>query len=184
MQRNHDTGQPLQAPDLGRRAFLRGKSPRLNQTAIRPPWSLPFAAFVHACTRCDDCIRACPQHILQRGDGGYPETIFRSGECTFCGECAAVCKAGAFPVAERHPGNAWQLVVSISPACLSLNSVVCRTCGEHCDTRAIRFLLQSGAVAMPNIDAASCTGCGACVGVCPVNAIRVQNKTCQEEMAV
>lgn len=172
-----------QAPDMGRRAFLRGSSPHLSPSVIRPPWALPFASFVAACTRCDDCIRACPQHILQRGDGGYPETRFQSGECSFCGECAAVCKAGAFQPEARTPHNAWDLKVSIAPTCLSLNGVVCRTCGDHCDAHAIRFQLQTRAVAVPQINPASCTGCGACQSVCPVNAVLIQNQTRQEEMA-
>lgn len=174
---------PAQAPDPGRRAFLRGSSPRLSQTAIRPPWALPFADFIQACTRCDDCLRACPQHIVQRGDGGYPEISFKAGECSFCGQCAAACKAGAFQPDNRTPRNAWHLTVNIQPTCLSLNGVVCRTCGEQCDARAIRFQLQTRAVAVPQLNPASCTGCGACVGVCPVNAITIQNRSRQEEIA-
>lgn len=171
----------MQSPDMSRRAFLRGRSPRFSPSGIRPPWAMPLAAFVAACTRCDDCIHVCPQHILQRGDGGFPEASFKRGECTFCGECAAACQAGAFSPDARHPHNAWNLVVSITPACLSLNGVVCRVCGDHCDANAIRFQLQARAVAVPHISSASCTGCGACQAVCPVNAVTIQNQICQEE---
>jgi ferredoxin-type protein NapF len=141
------------------------------------------AAFVDTCTRCDDCITVCPQQILQRGDGGYPEISFRNGECTFCGQCADACKAKAFLPDERTPHTAWSLSVSIKPSCLSLNGVVCRTCGDHCDDRAIRFQLQTRAVAIPRISQESCTGCGACFSVCPVNAVAIQNIPCQEEIA-
>lgn len=173
MRQDNKARNAAQAPDLGRRAFLRGSSPRHNPATIRPPWVLPFSAFIATCTRCDDCIRACPQHIVQRGDGGYPEISFKAGECTFCGQCTDACQAGAFLPDKRTPANAWHLSVSIQPTCLSLNGVVCRTCGEHCDARAIRFQLQTRAVAVPHIQQASCTGCGACVGVCPVSAIAI-----------
>lgn len=170
-------------PNMERRAFLRGRSPRFSPTAIRPPWALPVATFVNACTRCDGCINACPQHILQRGDGGYPEISFRNGECTFCGQCTDACKDGAFQPGEHTTRNAWNLSVTIQPSCLSLNSVVCRTCGDHCDTRAIRFQLQTRAVAVPHIHQESCTGCGACLSVCPVNAVDIKNMPRQEEIA-
>ena len=37
--------------------------------------------------------------------------------------------------------------------------------------RAIRFPLVAGGVPRPEIDTGACTGCGACVAPCPVNAI-------------
>jgi ferredoxin len=48
--------------DPGRRFFLRGgvKPPPTPVSVPRPPWALPEAAFVQACTRCDACVAACP----------------------------------------------------------------------------------------------------------------------------
>ena len=162
-------------PQASRRAFLRGKSPQQISHALRPPWAVVEAEFTRQCSRCDDCIEQCPQHILQRGDGGFPEINFQRGECTFCGRCTEVCQADAFMAKPHSPQNAWNLAVDILPSCLSLNAVVCRSCGDCCETRAIRFRLQTGAVAIPEIDASKCTGCGACLFTCPVNAVSIKN---------
>ena len=163
-------------PNLQRRAFLRGRSPRFNKAAIRPPWSLPTDDFVEGCERCDDCAKACPENIIAKGDGGYPEIDFSRGECTFCGKCVESCKAGAFETSiERTANNAWDLVAKVLPSCLSMNQVMCRTCGDHCDMRAIRFQLQLGGNATPLINEDLCTGCGACLYVCPNHSIEIRN---------
>ena len=163
-------------PNLQRRAFLRGRSPKFNKAAIRPPWTLPVADFVESCERCDDCAEACPEKIIFKGDGGYPEIDFSRGECTFCGKCVESCKADAFDTSiERSADNAWDLIVEVLPNCLSMNQVMCRACGDHCDAGAIRFQLKLGGNADPLIDDALCTGCGACLYVCPNKSIEITN---------
>lgn len=153
--------------DLARRGFFRGR-PR-PRAEIRPPWALAEAAFVAACTRCDDCRTACPQGIVVVGDGGYPTIDFRRGECTFCGDCASACRSGAL----RHDAAlaAWSVKATIGEACLAARGVECRACGDYCDTRAIRFTPRLGGPALPAIDDSRCTGCGACVAPCPSAAI-------------
>jgi ferredoxin-type protein NapF len=63
----------------------------------------------------------------------------------------------------------------IGAACLALRQVVCRSCGDACEVRAIRFKLRPGGVAVPELDPAACTGCGACRGTCPVRAIAMRH---------
>jgi ferredoxin-type protein NapF len=156
-----------------RREFLRGRSAKPEP--LRPPWTLPESAFTDACTRCGDCERACPQRILVRGDGGFPEVDFRRSECTFCGRCAEACTANAF-VARVHPP--WLALATIAPDCLAKHGVVCQTCGDACQARALSFRHQSAyRVPVPVIDADVCSGCGACVASCPVSAISVAQAT-------
>jgi ferredoxin-type protein NapF len=56
-----------------------------------------------------------------------------------------------------------------------MRGVVCRSCGEVCDEGAIRFPLQRGGTAQPTLDPDTCNGCGGCIAVCPVDAIRVSH---------
>ena len=170
-------------PDLHRRAFLRGKSSEDGLSALRPPWTM-LDLFADQCTRCDDCIAACPERIISRGDGGFPEVSFRRGECTFCGECADVCRAGVFQPEARNVESAWTLSVAINASsCLSMNAVVCRICGDRCEPEAIRFQLRTGAVSVPQVDEALCTGCGACQFSCPVDAVAIGYRRSTEQVA-
>lgn len=157
--------------DLSRRGFFRGR-PR-PRAEIRPPWALIEEAFIDQCTRCNDCLKACPQHILVSGDGGYPTVDFSQGECTFCGDCVARCQPKALSRLEPEQA-AWPYKAAIGEDCLPRQGVECRVCGDFCDARAIRFPPRLGGSPLPEIDAEKCTGCGACVAPCPVTAISVR----------
>lgn len=61
--------------------------------------------------------------------------------------------------------------LAISDACLASAGVVCQSCGDACPERAIGFTLRNGGPPLPSLDQDRCTGCRACVPVCPVGAI-------------
>lgn len=155
--------------DASRRGFLRGRPRPLAE--IRPPWALPEAAFIDRCTRCNDCLKACPQKILVVGDGGYPTVDFSRAECTFCADCVAACQPKA--LLRQGDGVPWALKAVISDACLARRGVECRVCGDFCEARAIRFTPRLGGSPLPEVASDSCTGCGACVAPCPTRAIAV-----------
>jgi ferredoxin-type protein NapF len=166
MQINH----PKVLPEaLSRRGLFRALGGARQVEAIRPPWSLPEAAFVGACTGCGDCVRACPQGILKL-TAGYPETSFADAGCDRCGDCATACTARAIDPATQP---AWRHTIAIGAACLAEQGVVCSVCAEHCDASAIRFRLAVGGRGGPILNITACTACGACVGPCPPNAISV-----------
>jgi ferredoxin-type protein NapF len=137
---------------------------------LRPPHALPEADFLARCTRCDDCIRHCPQGILKRGDGGFPQVDFSHAACTFCGACVEACQAGALRGQAGQPP--WLAYARIAAACLAQRQIACQLCRDACEARAIRFRYLSP-IPTPHIEAQACTGCGACVGVCPAQAISV-----------
>lgn len=157
--------------DLSRRSFFRGR-PR-PRTELRPPWALQENAFIDHCTRCNDCVKACPTQIIVIGDGGYPTVDFSLGECTFCGDCVSCCQPKALVRLEPEQA-AWTYKATIGEDCLPRQGVECRVCGDFCDARAIRFPPRLGGSPLPEIDAETCTGCGACVAPCPVTAIGIR----------
>lgn len=158
-----------------RRGFLRGRV-RAVAPALRPPWALAEADFLARCSRCDACITACPTSVVVAGEGGFPAIDFSRGECTFCGDCLRSCHPGALsrPVADAPP---WALTAHIGNTCLAQHGVECRVCGEACGEGAIRFRPRPGGVALAELDAARCTGCGACFAPCPVRAISLDMNT-------
>lgn len=154
-----------------RRNFLRGRF-SARKSPLRPPWALVEDDFLRACTRCGDCVKACPTHVISSQDAGYPAMNFSAGECTFCGECVTACKSGALKRIEGKP--AWNAQATIGEQCLAQKKIECRVCADQCEAGAIRFALKLGGIATPVFDSARCTGCGACVSPCPATAITVE----------
>ena len=143
---------------------------------MRPPWARPEPEFLERCAiDCEKCVPACPQSILRIGRGGYPEVDFHQGECTLCGDCVAVCPTAALSASSPDEAAPWSLRAEILNTCIARGGVMCRTCGEQCSVRAIRFRPQAGGTMEVDVDFETCTGCGACFSVCPVNAIEMHN---------
>jgi ferredoxin-type protein NapF len=159
------------AAGISRRQLFRGDLSG-KRVPIRPPWAIAEDAFVIACDRCDDCVHACPERVIRSGSGGFPEMDFSARGCSLCGECVIACRGKALTGNPEYD-RPWDSVVEIDGRCLAGKGVVCRSCGEACDASAIRFRLRVGGAAEPQVDAAICTGCGYCIGVCPVQALRI-----------
>jgi ferredoxin-type protein NapF len=150
--------------DPARRRFLTGRGP-----GTPPPWA--DAARLHTlCTGCSSCVDACREGILVAGAAGVPEVEFQRGECTFCQACADACPEPIFASREQQP---WDLRAAIGDACLTLRGVVCQSCRDTCASGAIRFTPALRSAPRPTVETDQCTGCGACVAGCPVQAITV-----------
>ncbi|MCW8930831.1 MAG: ferredoxin-type protein NapF [Gammaproteobacteria bacterium] len=166
------------------RGDLKGK-----KKPFRPPWAIPEEYFVDYCTRCDKCIDACFDELIVKGRGGFPQMDFKKGGCDFCEDCINVCETNALKKIPdntqktKEHGNSdsseeesylppWHIKANIDLTnCLSMNATICRSCGESCDDKAIKFDLKLGGIAEPILNIEQCTGCGACFSVCPVQVI-------------
>lgn len=167
---------------INRMQFLSGDLSG-GRRAIRPPWALDEARFIDLCTRCGDCATACSYGIIKEGRGKFPEMDFTLCGCDFCRECVDACKPAALSYDEQSDPPPWNLKASILSNCLSLNGVICRSCGEACEERAIAFKLELGGVARPLLDVSLCTGCGECFAVCPIKSIQVSPDDSRDQAA-
>jgi len=145
---------------------------RGERAPVRPPWALPEALFTDRCSRCGDCIDACPEHLLAARGGGYPAVDFDGAACTFCGQCVGACRDSA--LLREGTARPWTLHAYITERCLARDTTVCTTCAEYCEAKAISFVPRVGTVAQPMLDRECCTGCGACYAACPVRAITMR----------
>ncbi|MBZ7922257.1 ferredoxin-type protein NapF [Ensifer adhaerens] len=155
------------AEPLSRRELFTGRV-AAKPVRIRPPGVSDLS--LAACTGCGACAERCPTGII-RLEGGLPFVDFSGGECTFCGACAQACPE---PVFEAKDVRRFPHVASIADTCLARRYVACQSCGESCPEQAIRFRPRMGGPFLPELDEAKCTGCGACLGGCPVSAIVVK----------
>ena len=159
------------AIDHSKRGLFRRFS---NKNKIHPliqqrlPWVKNEASFVSKCTQCEQCITACEEEIIVKGDGGFPIVDFTKGECSFCEGCAQSCPENLF---DLTVAPAFSHKISINESCLAKKSVECRSCSDMCETQAIRFQLVLGSAAQPQINLDVCNGCGGCVAACPTSAI-------------
>ncbi len=152
-----------------RRQLMLGRNAE-RTLPVRPPWSREASVAAH-CTGCGDCAAACPEDIIRLDGRSRPVVDFGRGECTFCGACAEACAVPVFT--EQEAGPAFTHRVRIEAGCLARRDVVCQACGDACPEAAIRFRPRLGGPPRPEVLGDRCTGCGACVAVCPVDAVAV-----------
>jgi len=154
--------------------FLRGDFSG-KKIPLRPPWAVDEADFTAICDRCGDCIQTCPTKIIKKDRGSFPVIDFSRGECTFCADCVTACKPGA--LLKIQSAVAWQIVATIDhDKCIAFKKVECRSCYDPCETKAIKMKARVSGIAMPSVNGDNCNGCGACIAVCPTQAINMQKK--------
>ncbi|WP_223844166.1 4Fe-4S dicluster domain-containing protein [Rhizobium gallicum] len=62
----------------------------------------------------------------------------------------------------------------VTEGCLARKDIACQSCGESCPDQAIRFRPRIGSPFLPELNGGMCSGCGACLQVCPVGAITLR----------
>lgn len=152
---------------ISRRNFLRARTTEIPP-AIRPPWFDVSA--VSRCTGCNACVQACPEDVLRPDGRNVPELVLDGNACTFCGDCAAACDADIFDLSRTPP---WEVLVAMEPGCLMEIGISCRLCSDACDSDALIFDARAGRVGAVRVVAENCTGCGACVGLCPEDVLKL-----------
>ena len=135
---------------------------------MRPPGAVAEPQFLDRCTRCGDCLTACPHDAIVNA----PERSRRAEDtpmidpsiapCYMCDEtpCIPACETGALlPTAPLKMADAQVK----RPDCLAHMGQACSVCVGHCPVPGAISLVD----AKPVIDADRCTGCGVCHFVCP-----------------
>ena len=157
---------------VNRMQFLRGDF-RGKETPLRPPWAIDESLFTEICTNCGECITQCPTHIIKPARARFPVVDFSAGECIFCEQCVDACKPRAL-LKTNQKSTPWSIKAAINnDVCIAHQGVECRSCYDPCEARAIMMPPRLGGISIPIISKDSCTGCGACYSVCPVQAITI-----------
>ncbi|QDT67481.1 quinol dehydrogenase periplasmic component [Planctomycetes bacterium MalM25] len=151
------------------------RSPPRTIPVFRPPGAIEEAEFLAGCTRCGDCITACPYDAIHNAPERLGERVAATPiieadtqACLMCEDfpCIASCEPGV--LTDRIPPVMGTAVVT-EHLCLAYHHTTCTVCSERCPVEGA-ILLTDG---KPTVIEAACTGCGVCRYVCPApeNAI-------------
>lgn len=195
--------QPAEAPPvmtwgcLARRAFLLGAAgtgmgllarragaARGAAAPLRPPGAIEEDRFTGLCSRCGNCVRACPSRILRPDTGRAglagllaPVVLYRGDYCREdCRACTAVCASGAIrkmDLEEKRRYVIGEALVDGSLCLVTLGVKDCDACARACPFRAVEMRWDEELyVGYPLVDPEKCNGCGACEVVCPAGEVK------------
>jgi len=166
----------------------------LGPKLLRPPGALDELEFLTKCTRCDKCMRACPENAISvapASAGLALKTPFidpRSVPCFLCTSlpCITACEDGALvwprlnqadgtvlegPKATRMGTARVKQTLCVTWDAAEREARACRICVDRCPypEEALRLTAPSEAESFghPEVVAEVCTGCGICVFACP-----------------
>jgi MauM/NapG family ferredoxin protein len=172
----------------------------LGPKLLRPPGALDEFEFLTKCTRCDKCMRACPENaiLVAAPSAGLalktPYIDPRSVPCFLCTTlpCVAACEDEALVWPRRTLADGTILegprAARMGTARIKENQCVtwetldreardCRICVDRCPypEEAIRIVREgeSGTIGHPEVIADVCTGCGICVFACPAEPMAI-----------
>ncbi|MBS9778690.1 MAG: 4Fe-4S binding protein [Campylobacteraceae bacterium] len=152
-----------------RRGFFKALAPK-KDFILRPPYADDVSSFYENCLTCKDkpCVNACEEDIIQIKDN-LPYISFEKSGCSYCKECALACDKDVLHEQTPHQINA--LFSIDTQECLAWNGVVCFSCKDYCDEKAINFF----GMFKPLVNE-KCTSCGFCVAPCPNDAIKIKER--------
>lgn len=140
---------------------------------VRPPGAQSELAFVASCTRCGECVSACPVRavLVVGSDGGLatgtPYLDLAHRACIACPDmpCARACPTGALTV----PSDGWAgvrlaAVELIPERCVTFAGTPCGVCAEACPVGEAALAIDEGG--HPILRREGCVGCGVCVRAC------------------
>ncbi|MCK6473613.1 MAG: 4Fe-4S dicluster domain-containing protein [Planctomycetes bacterium] len=164
-------------------AFAGGHAPEAQDQELpflRPPGALPEPQFLEACTRCDDCVAACPHMAIRKAGGEFgdalratPIILPRLAACRLClhWRCIDVCR----PQALRRPAERKDVRMGMArieaKKCYAFQGQPCDYCVSKCPLKRDAIAFDENRRPVVNED--GCVGCGVCAELCPGEAIGI-----------
>ena len=131
---------------------------------LRPPGAVGEPLFLERCTKCNDCVTACPPGaIIAHPENGTPVLFADQSPCLLCEDfpCITACRTDALlPV-----GGIDQVRMGIATVSQRLCTAGqgCHACVSKCPTDA---LVMDVASLCLSVMKDACVGCGMCEMVC------------------
>ena len=141
---------------------------------IRPPGALPEQEFLEKCTKCNECVKVCPQEAImkfvQEGSPNHltPMLNMRKAACILCEDlpCISVCEPKALVSLPSVRNVKMGTAVINQKLCYAwADGADCDYCVKECPFPGEAIYLDDQRRPVVNEDI--CTGCGLCEQVCP-----------------
>ena len=154
-----------------------------NPSIIRPPGALPEAEFLEKCTRCNECVKICPEESIMKFVGETsplhltPMLSMRKSACILCEgfPCIDVCEPQALVKPKSRQAVQMGTAVIDQKLCYAWQGGHdCDYCFKECPIG--EKALYADVARRPHVNVEHCTGCGLCEYICPSRqaAIRVE----------
>jgi ferredoxin-type protein NapG len=138
--------------------------PVLRTDWLRPPGAVLEPLFLERCTKCNDCVKACPHGaIVFHQQDGTPVLLPDQVPCYLCDDlpCIAACATEALlPVSGREEIRMGTAVVNHR---LCTAGQGCHACVSKCPTDALAMDFDAQRLV---VMAERCVGCGMCEYIC------------------
>ena len=140
-------------------------APTIERTDwLRPPGAVEEPEFLERCTKCEDCLEACPyEAIVHNSQDGTPVIFQEKSPCRLCEDfpCIDACETEALLPVNSPRDIQMGLAVVMHQDCTADQG--CNACVSKCPTQAISMNFSNFRIM---IDEHSCVGCGICQHIC------------------
>ena len=159
---------------------------RVNERArrwIRPPFAIAELDFLLGCTRCGDCIEACPHDVifplknsLGADVAGTPALDLNNKACQLCDDwpCVTSCKPGVLLIVDTEekvaPLPHLAKIHINTETCLPYQGPECGACEGCCPVEGALIWKDF----KPVINQEMCTGCAQCRHACVMQPSAIQ----------
>jgi ferredoxin-type protein NapG len=139
-------------------------APLVRKDWLRPPGAVEEALFFERCTKCNDCVKACPHgSIVFHPQDGTPVIFADQSPCYLCEDlpCITACATEALlPVSEIGDVRMGLAIVT-HRVCTAGQG--CHACVSKCPTDALSMNFDTQQLVVAT---SRCVGCGLCEQVC------------------